>query len=263
MLKQRIITALILLAGLSLALIYVPANAMWIVFAGMVALAGWEWGGLLGLGSNQRYAMGAAVIALCVLVKSMSIDVRPYLVYVSVLFWLGLIPLWLRSQWRVGGGFVGVFIGLLLLLSIWGAFDVLYQQGPWRLLAVMALVWVADVAAYFTGRAFGKHKLAPSISPGKTWEGVAGAVVGVQLYGLLLLPAVSGWQWPLSVLAAALALLILTAVSVMGDLFESMLKRQAGIKDSSALLPGHGGVLDRIDSLIATVPLAALLTEWM
>jgi phosphatidate cytidylyltransferase len=128
------------------------------------------------------------------------------------------------------------------------------------MLAAMALVWVADVSAYFAGRTFGRHKLAPTISPGKTWEGVAGAVVGVLIYGgiVFTFTPLAG-SLPLATPLLVLLLMLLTAVSVMGDLFESLLKRQAGIKDSSNLLPGHGGVLDRIDALTSTLPLAALI----
>ena len=128
----------------------------------------------------------------------------------------------------------------------------------------MALVWIADIAAYFSGRAFGRHKLAPSVSPGKTWEGAVGAVVAVILYGLALrhfypqMYAPIFTQAPLALLIVGLV--VLTAISIIGDLFESLLKRQAGIKDSSNLLPGHGGVLDRIDSLTSTLPMVALLT---
>jgi len=118
-------------------------------------------------------------------------------------------------------------------------------------------VWVADIAAYFAGRAWGRHKLAPSISPGKTWEGVGGAVVGVMAYGVggALVAGIS----PLAKLVWAPLLVALTAVSIVGDLFESMIKRQAGVKDSSNLLPGHGGFLDRLDSQTSTLPLAALI----
>ncbi|OYW32201.1 MAG: phosphatidate cytidylyltransferase, partial [Methyloversatilis sp. 12-65-5] len=131
----------------------------------------------------------------------------------------------------------------------------LRAQGLVPLLLLMAVVWIADIAAYFTGRAYGRHKLAPAISPGKTWEGAFGAVIAVQCYGLVIKPLLFAeadmpvWSvW-------SVILLLLTAVSIVGDLFESMMKRQAGIKDSSQLLPGHGGVLDRVDSLTATLPL--------
>jgi phosphatidate cytidylyltransferase len=134
----------------------------------------------------------------------------------------------------------------------------LRENSPWLLLGIMVLVWVADSAAYFTGRKFGKTKLAPSISPGKTWEGVIGALLGVSVYVLLawsfssythlfmLLPNIllASWCW--------------VGLAVIGDLFESAIKRQAGVKDSGALLPGHGGLLDRIDALTSTLPLAAL-----
>jgi phosphatidate cytidylyltransferase len=129
---------------------------------------------------------------------------------------------------------------------------------PWLLLFVMGLVWVADIAAYFAGRRFGKNKLAPSISPGKTWEGVAGAIFGVSVYVVLV------WSFsPYFSTREILPPLLLTAwwwvaLAVIGDLFESAVKRQAGVKDSGALLPGHGGLLDRIDALTSTLPLAAL-----
>jgi phosphatidate cytidylyltransferase len=135
----------------------------------------------------------------------------------------------------------------------------LQARSPWWLIGVMALVAAADIGAYFAGRAFGRHKLAPSISPGKTWEGVAGGLVAVAIYAVVIGAmtgklAGSGW---LMLIAAAF---LLVAVSILGDLFESMIKRQAGMKDSSQLLPGHGGILDRIDSLTAALPLAVLAT---
>ncbi len=125
------------------------------------------------------------------------------------------------------------------------------------------MVWVADIAAYFAGKRFGRHKLAPAISPGKTWEGVVGALAGVAVYGCLLAWIADKQATPISNLFAGsavlviAALLVLAALSVVGDLFESWMKRGAGLKDSSALLPGHGGILDRIDSLTSTLPLAA------
>jgi phosphatidate cytidylyltransferase len=127
----------------------------------------------------------------------------------------------------------------------------------------MALVWVADIAAYFAGRTWGRHKLAPTISPGKTWEGAAGALIGVLIYATVLglYGPARGEELPgfSQCVQMGMILLLLTAVSIMGDLFESLAKRQAGVKDSSALLPGHGGVLDRIDSLTSTLPFAALV----
>jgi CDP-diglyceride synthetase len=192
-------------------------------------------------------------------------ELAPALLGLSAAFWLLVVPLWLRFKWTLAGNDAfGYLLGALVILPTWAAMVALHAVSVWLLLAVMALVWVADIAAYFSGRAFGKHKLAPSISPGKTWEGVAGAVVGVFIYGGVVLgfsPLAGKLPLPMPVIVLVLALL-LTAVSVMGDLFESLLKRQAGIKDSSGLLPGHGGVLDRIDALTSALPLAALILYW-
>ena len=130
------------------------------------------------------------------------------------------------------------------------------------LLSVLAIVWLADIAAYFAGRAFGKRKLAPSISPGKTWAGAWGAVVGVMIYGFL----VSNWLSPMfqsQTMIFALVLLALTVLSIVGDLFESLLKRNAGIKDSSNILPGHGGILDRIDALLFAAPVAYFFKAYL
>jgi phosphatidate cytidylyltransferase len=161
-----------------------------------------------------------------------------------------------------GVAIVGCFVAVMAL----------FQRSPLYLLSVMALVWIADVGAYFSGKAFGKRKLAPSISPGKSWEGAFGGAIAVLLTATLSIVFASGTPWLADTFAVrlqaemgwplALAILALVvAASVVGDLFESLLKRRAGIKDSSNLLPGHGGVLDRIDSLIPVLPLAALIAS--
>jgi phosphatidate cytidylyltransferase len=141
------------------------------------------------------------------------------------------------------------FLGLVLLLATWVALTGLQNISPWLLLGVLATVWLADSAAYFAGKRFGRHKLAPEISPGKTWEGVVGAMLAATIYGLALCHLLHYTRWLI------LGLWLIVVLSIMGDLFESLLKRQAGVKDSSHLLPGHGGVLDRIDGLIPTLPL--------
>jgi phosphatidate cytidylyltransferase len=158
--------------------------------------------------------------------------------------------------WKVEQPLLMALVGWAVLIPTGLAMQDLRDGHPMWLLGMMGLVWVADIAAYFTGRKFGKHKLAPSISPGKTWEGVAGALLGVTAYvlvawsfsgfGPMVLPAllVASWCW--------------VGLAVFGDLFESAIKRQAGVKDSGALLPGHGGLLDRGDALTSTLPLAAL-----
>lgn len=257
MLKTRVLTALFLLAGFLAALFLLPTPVVGIVFAVVAALAGWEWAGLMQAPARGRIVYALLLFGLCLLFWGSPEQGFPLLWGLSAAFWLLFAPLWLKWKWSVACGTVG----LVVLLPTWAALVALHERSPLLLLAVMALVWVADSAAYFAGRTFGRHKLAPAISPGKTWEGVVGAVVGVLLYGLVvspLLPPLAGMDR----LALAAVLVLLTALSVCGDLFESLLKRQAGAKDSSRLLPGHGGILDRVDSLTPTLPLAALLVWW-
>jgi phosphatidate cytidylyltransferase len=261
MLRTRVITALLLVAGLALILFAMPPQAATLAFAAIAALAGWEWGGLMKQDKPACVMYAFVLLLFCWQLTIGAPELAPMLLLLSAAFWLLVVPLWLRYKWTLAGNDAfGYLLGALVILPTWAAMVALHAVSVWLLLAAMALVWVADIAAYFTGRAFGKHKLAPSISPGKTWEGVAGAVVGVFLYGGIVLgfSPLAG-KLPLPMPAIVLMLVLLTAVSVMGDLFESMLKRQVGIKDSSGLLPGHGGVLDRIDALTSTLPLAALI----
>lgn len=176
---------------------------------------------------------------------------------IAAMFWCLIIPFWLRTRWALGSGVAGLLTCLVVLFPTWLALVQLRIPGPGVLLALFAVVWMADIAAYFSGKAFGKNKLAPNISPGKTWEGAIGAVIGVIIYGVVM-RILTGFS-PIPLPIWVVALIVVTAVSIIGDLYESMLKRQAGIKDSSNVLPGHGGVLDRIDSLTSTMPIIALL----
>lgn len=260
MLKARVITALLLLAGFLAVLFILPAAVVAVVFAFVAALAAWEWAGLMRAGNNARIVFGGFALFSCLLLWQQSEALFPLLWLFATAFWLLLVPLWLWRGWRLGA--MGYLLGWVLLMSTWAALLGLHGRSPLLLLAVMALVWVADIAAYFGGRTFGRHKLAPSISPGKTWEGVAGGVIGVLVYGLLasaFLPVTQGVTW----LPLLGFLLLMTVFSIIGDLFESLIKRQANLKDSSQLLPGHGGILDRIDSQISTLPLVALTLHWM
>jgi phosphatidate cytidylyltransferase len=253
MLKARVVTALMLLAGFLVVLFLLSPRDAGIAFAVVAALAGWEWAGLMQAGAKSRVVFALLLFGLCLLFWTSPTQGFPLLWGLSVLFWIAFAPIWMKLQWSAACA----TLGMVILLPTWAALVALHERGPLLLLAVMSLVWVADIAAYFAGRAFGKHKLAPSISPGKTWEGVAGAVLGVQVYGQAVaafLPVVRD----LDRVALACCLLLLTALSVIGDLFESMAKRQAGVKDSSQLLPGHGGILDRIDSQTSTLPFVAL-----
>lgn len=257
-LSLRIITALLLVIGLGVVLFSLPRWAAEVAFAVVAALAAWEWAGLMRQGKAARVMYAFVLLLSCWQLRIGVPQLMPGLLLIAVMFWIFAVPCWLWRKWTLAGNdFFGYLIGLLVLLPTWAAMLQLHAASPWLLLAAMALVWVADIAAYSAGRTWGRHKLAPAISPGKTWEGVAGAFVGVLVYGMAVasfLPVVQN----LDRFVLAGCLLLLTALSIVGDLFESMAKRQAGMKDSSQLLPGHGGILDRIDSQTSTLPLVAL-----
>ena len=265
MLKTRVITALVLLVLVLPSLFFLPQAYWALLVALFIGVAAWEWGGLLGFEQTKRLLTGTALATLCaaaILLDPAAIAgaLSPWVMVsygMAALFWCAVIPFWLRAKWKLPHGFPGLLVGLVVLFPTWLALVQLRVAGPGVLLAIMATVWMADIAAYFSGKTFGKHKLAPTISPGKTWEGALGAGVGVVLYGIVLRLAFS--FAPVALPLWVLGLLAVTAISIMGDLYESMLKRQAGIKDSSNVLPGHGGVLDRIDSLTSTLPVVALL----
>lgn len=271
MLRTRVITALVLAAFLFAAIFLLP-RAGWVLLTALVAaLAGWEFARLATFGRQAAVLFGAAIGITCIgialaIPEVLSSEgegagqlVARGILGSSALFWLLLAPLWLRFRWPLQAGLPAVAIGLLLLVPTWLAMVQIRGLHPWLLIACMALVSFADIAAYFSGRRFGRRKLAPNISPGKTWEGAIGATIVVTLYGIAVTAGI-GWASTPGRLVLLLVLLpALTFVSIAGDLFESLLKRQSGFKDSSNLLPGHGGVLDRIDSLTSTLPLLALL----
>lgn len=256
MLKTRILTALVLAAFLLLALFWLPPVGWSLFCAVLLGFAAWEWCAFAGLIApvSVVYPIVTAVIFFALAVLEISPEILTGIFFGASLFWLVLAPLWLRAKWRLrSAGYLSLLLGWALLLPAGLALLVLRGDG-WLLLGVMMIAWIADTAAYFSGKAFGRHKLAPSISPGKTWEGAAGALLAVLLY-CWLAPKPFELSTPVVVLAGVL----LTAVSIVGDLLESLFKRQAGMKDSSNLLPGHGGVLDRVDSLLALLPVAASL----
>ena len=268
MLKQRIITALVLVGLLLPAMFYFPQEYWALSVAAVIGVGAWEWGALLAWDSRQRLVLGVVFAFVCALVSLIDpaalgigsdfVLSKPWVIFVYLIagvFWFVLIPIWLYKKWSLSG-LTGLIVGCVVLFPTWLAMVQLRMLGAAPLLWIFAVVWMADVAAYFSGKAFGKHKLAPSISPGKTWEGALGATLGVIVYGLVLryfyaLESLSIASW-------GVILIGVTAVSIVGDLYESLLKRKAGIKDSSNVLPGHGGVLDRIDSLTSTLPVIAL-----
>ncbi|MDR1889194.1 MAG: phosphatidate cytidylyltransferase [Zoogloeaceae bacterium] len=270
MLKQRIITAIVLLVGFLAALFYLPP----LYWAGLMALvsavAAGEWGGLAGLQPRGRLLFGG-VMLICLVLSINSFPLKlialsfhlhiviEWLSYLLSAFWCLVVPFWLWRRWRLNlatwwGKGILLVLGGCLILATWSAFVGLREANPFSLLIVLGIAWVSDISAYFVGRKFGGRKLAPEISPGKTWAGVWGALVGVAIYGSVLFLA-SLMSGVIHYFVFGIFTFIFFAVlGIMGDLFESLLKRQAGIKDSSNILPGHGGVLDRIDSLMAILP---------
>jgi phosphatidate cytidylyltransferase len=274
MLRERILTALVLLA------ILVPAvlarNPAWfeLVTLALMAAAGWEWARLCQLGRVGSIAAGAALGVACAYVGPLGLALP--------------IPAWawgvVTAVWVVGGGMAlragpqrlaqwpraaRFLVGWLLLAAAWLALVELRRRGLPMLVSVVVVVWAADIAAYFGGRRFGKRKLAPTISPGKSWEGVWSGLAGVLVVaavGIAVFPRFDAgpdlfnvladrFTWAGLVVAAA----ALVALEVAGDLCESLVKRAVGAKDSSRLLPGHGGVLDRVDALLPVLPAALVL----
>lgn len=265
MLKSRIITAVILVL-LLLTVMFVLPEIWWTGLVVLMVMLGIrEWIRLSKISGQSAVVYGGLsllmMLALVWFDSHHPADERivPHLyVYsASAILWLIIVPAWMRGGWKVENPFLLALIGWAVLIPTGLAMLDLHDMSPLILLFMMCLVWVADIGAYFSGRSFGKHKLAPSISPGKTWEGVAGAVLGVSLYIIAVLnfSPYSAAQLPVLLPVAW----FWVALAVIGDLFESAIKRQAGVKDSGALLPGHGGILDRIDALTPTLPLAAML----
>ena len=271
MLKTRVLTAAVLLAVLLSALFLLSGNG-WIAFCALLlGIAAWEWGALAGLAATGRPIYTAFVIGLFVLPEVLEVSradglYAPIWIYcAAALFWIILVPLWMWRRPRMDGRALLLTAGAIALVPAFAAAVDLRSVRPSLLVAVLATVWISDSAAYLVGRRFGKRKLAPFISPGKTWEGVAGALAAVALYALAWASLSGPAGLPLGPGRAQLGpvwilpvLLGLAVAGMIGDLLESLIKRQAGVKDSGALLPGHGGVLDRIDAPLAMLPLAAL-----
>ncbi|CAN7323516.1 phosphatidate cytidylyltransferase [Trinickia sp. LjRoot230] len=271
MLKTRVITAIALLAVFLPVTFYGPVSAFGALIAIVVVLAAWEWARLLGLSGVA--AIGYAVLAALALWASTRLGsgmraVRP-LFEAAAVFWVLAGPFVLVRKPQLAHGPWRLFLflaGLILFVACWHALLAARLIGVSFVLSVLIVVWLADVGAYFAGKAFGTHKLAVAISPGKTWEGAAGGWLAVLAVGAVAMATLAFAPTIFSTLVtrlgwgrAVLALTLLVAFSIVGDLFESLMKRQAGVKDSSALLPGHGGVLDRIDALLPVLPLAMLL----
>ena len=280
MLKQRVITALVLLLLLLPALFYPSPWPFCVAALVLICAAAWEWASLNGFQGAGALAIGVACLGLSILAWQLGFLVQPF-PFASLWVFAGLLWVlcgaWLlkagAASWAKLSSVLRMVMGVVLLVLAWVAVCQARVIGINFLLSILALVWVADIAAYFSGRKFGgrfsSQKLAPTISPGKSWEGVWGGMVGVLALAFF-------WNWIDGTLAMnsksiyghllergvwflILAVLFLTAMSVVGDLVESLVKRSAGVKDSSGLLPGHGGVLDRLDALLPTLPLAMMI----
>lgn len=252
---NRVMTAALLLAIFVPALFFAPAMLWSLLIALVAGVAAHEWARISAFPERVSgiYAVGMSVMAIVVgLMPNRELAMLGLFAF-SAVFWVLAAPLWLANRWRVEAVFLRALTGTLVILPTWAALVTLRERSPWLLLGVLALVWIADTAAYYAGRKFGRNKLAPAISPGKSWEGVMGAGLALVIYASAISAAIHGLRIPSALILAAALLYF----AILGDLFESWMKRQAGVKDSGTLLPGHGGVLDRIDALTAALPIAA------
>jgi len=274
MLLQRVITALVLLPPVLATLWFGSTPLVGAVFGAAAMVAVLEWGTLTGVrragaGPGAIVCYVGAAAALTALAVWLRESTMPWVLVIGTCAWWLLVLSWI-ARYPVGFDeshpprWLNAGAGLLVVPGTIAAVTLLHgaPDGALRLLFAFVLVWAADVGAYFAGRALGRRKLAPNVSPGKTWEGVFG---GLTLS--LLIAAVAGtWLFHLQGTAWLPFLLLCVAVvllSIVGDLGESLLKRQVGVKDSGTLLPGHGGVLDRVDSLLAALPAMALGLRWL
>ena len=269
MFKQRVITAIALVLGLVALLFNLNPLNFSLVVAPIVLLAGWEWSNLMGLESKRHKFSYIALLALTIATAAVSLDLfgtlnislGQTLCLIASVLW-AVVFLWVQGYpssailWSPRP-ILGL-LGIALLTITWVAIALIIHQphGPWLLLFAFAVVALADVGGYVAGNLFGKHKLAPLVSPGKTWEGFFG---GILLQCILIASMASFMPEKITTVMLVALVIPVSLYSVLGDLFESMIKRHSGVKDSGNILPGHGGVLDRIDGLIAALPLFALL----
>lgn len=273
MLKQRVITAIVLAAVFVAVLFGLDTSAFAVLLGLVVMLAGWEWANLAGFEEQWQRCLYAVFIGVAMLLATAYtgvLDILPSAanirnILILACCWWAVALLWVQgypsSAILWDRKWLKAIMGFLVLVPAWLALVFLHTEyrGEWLVLLVMLVVACADIGAYFSGKAFGRRKLAPNVSPGKSWEGFWGGLACCVLLALLIGLLFGGAAMTLAIVVPA------SLVSVLGDLSESMLKRQRGIKDSSQLLPGHGGLLDRVDGVTAAAPvfaLALLLTGW-
>jgi phosphatidate cytidylyltransferase len=258
MLKQRVITAAILIPIFVWLLFYLPPKGFSLLTGLIVFWAATEWSLLMGITTTWRRLI-FPVLMLAGLIVCYFYPASFYMIYLALPWWISMTFLVIcypkgRLMWSNSIVLRGV-MGFFVLIPCWLALNYMRYapSGSYILLYLFIMVWGADVGAYFTGKKWGRHKLLPLVSPGKSWEGLIGALITTLVLSLIVL---LGYQFPLTSLPSIVLISMITILfSVVGDLFESMLKRNAGLKDSGTLLPGHGGILDRIDSLTAAAPI--------
>lgn len=254
--RQRIITAVIALAALMLILFVVPDTVAKAFIVAVILGGAWEWSAFLEVTSNAVRAAYVAAIGLLIVAATLLAVDAALVFQVALVWWLAAL-VWIFFFPTPIPAAVRWFSGALLLVPLYLALIMLYDAGPAILLFALLIVWVADSGAFFAGKTLGRVKLAPRISPGKTWEGVIGGLVAVVLLTVLRS------LWIETDLAVFIPFCLAVAcLSVVGDLTVSMFKRTAGLKDSGSVFPGHGGILDRIDSVAAAAPLFALGVSW-
>ncbi len=257
MLKERVMTAVIAVAALLLVLLVLPQAVAQVVVAALILAGGWEWSGFLGTQSTALRAGYVVFIAvLMAVVTWMAPEINGLVFRVALVWWVCAL-VWTFFYPTAIPGVVRWFAGVLVLLPLYEALVVLYLESPIVLLAALLIVWAADTGAFVAGKLFGRVKLAPKISPGKTWEGVIGGLLTVAV-----LAAAGAWLFDVRIAVLVPFCLAVACASIVGDLTVSMFKRTAGLKDSGSLFPGHGGVLDRVDSVAAAAPLFALGIGW-
>lgn len=265
MLKTRIFTAIVLLGLFLPALFWLPLLAWAAIMLGLTLVCLHEWAGFLQMskGQSRSYLLVSAALGLTVLFLLLQQGFHWFFYHalhvfaLATVFWLVIVPVALFLNTFTQSKAVNALAGWALMMSLWLALVAAKEVNPFVLLTIISTIWLADSAAYFAGKQFGRHKLAPAISPGKTWEGVYGALFVVAIYAavLKLSGAVSTW-WILP------GLWLVTIAGVYGDLFESFFKRRANLKDSGRFLPGHGGFLDRVDGVIPALPIGLCLLFW-
>ena len=268
-LRKRLITTGMLVPVAVLSALFLPTPLFALLMGFIVCLGAWEWSNFVGLTARSGRIGFTCFVAACLATLWFLLPRAwdPYLLAVATIWWLVLaLVLWRidRISTVLGAQPTLIPVGLLVLLAPWLGIVALHgvaDTGPWMVLSLFMLIWIADSAAYFAGRRWGRRKLAPVLSPGKTLAGLYGGLAGAAIWGLVLVFSfeLAPKSGVLLILVCAFAALL----SVVGDLFESLLKRQRGLKDSGSLLPGHGGVLDRIDSMTAAAPIFALGMLWL